>query len=60
MNYNISLTQGEDYSLSQTVTGSDGNAIDFSGYSIRGKVGAGSGTVSSNAVCTITLMEIAG
>ena len=29
-------------------------------YSIRGKVGAGSGTVSSNAVCTITLMEIAG
>lgn len=38
MNYNISLTQGEDYSLSQTVTGSDGNAIDFSGYSIRGKI----------------------
>lgn len=38
MNYDISLTQGEDYSLSQTITGSDGNAIDFSGYDIRGKV----------------------
>ena len=38
MNYNISLTQGEDYSLSQTVTGSNGSAINFSGYSIRGKV----------------------
>ena len=29
-------------------------------YSIRGKVGAGSGTVSSGAVCTLTLQEIAG
>jgi len=38
MNYDISLTQGEDYSLTQTVTGSDGNAVDFSGYSLRGEV----------------------
>lgn len=29
-------------------------------YSIKGKVGAGSGTVSSGAVCTLTLLEIAG
>jgi len=29
-------------------------------YSIRGRVGAGSGTISSNNPCTITLMEIAG
>lgn len=38
MNYNISLTQGEDYDLTQTVTGSNGSAIDFSGYSLRGEV----------------------
>ena len=29
-------------------------------YSIKGKVAAGSGTVSSGAVCTLTLLEIAG
>ena len=29
-------------------------------YKIKGKVGAGSGTVSSGAVCTLTLQEIKG
>ena len=38
MNYDISLTQGEDYDLTQTVTGSNGSAVDFSGYDLRGEV----------------------
>lgn len=38
MNYDIALNQGEDYSLTQTITGSNGNAVNFSGYDLRGEV----------------------
>lgn len=38
MAYDISLTQGEDYSLTAELKNSDGSLIDLSGYNVRGKV----------------------
>jgi hypothetical protein len=35
--YNISLTQGEDYSLTATLKNADGSNMNLSGYYVRGK-----------------------
>lgn len=36
--YNISVNQGETFDLTATLKDSDGNYINLSGYSVRGKV----------------------